>query len=255
MPKIGDDRKRFLIEVEHLDHGKSLRLVERENGLSNDTLRKFAKKHGIETRGRVDSIRANLSGGHISYPSGHDHWRAKDKEASARLARTHSDRMKVKNPSWDAASKLKISSSLCKTLKNKPTFHESLMIEFLDKWDIPYEHQFQAGTYIADFRICCVLVELDGRGHASREASDRVRDKTLTDLGFYVVRIQQDGLFNKRTKSPELKPYKLMSTIKSIIKYKAMISDFWHFSGCLIPDGGKYRVVVRQPNGLPDIIC
>ena len=144
--------------------------------------------------------------------------------------------------------------SLTKTLKANPTFNEQLFIDFLKVHNIPFEHQYNTGEYIADFRIGPVLIEFDGRGHASREAADRIRDKAITDLGFYVVRVDQDSLFDKRCQNPTFKPFKLMRAVKNIIKWSAMVADFWHFSDCLIPDGGKYRVIIRQPNGLPEII-
>jgi very-short-patch-repair endonuclease len=253
MIKFTDEQKKTLIQVEHIKHGKSLRLIERESGMSNDTLRKFAKKNGIVCRSRIESIRANQQ--HIIYPSGDAHWRSTNQEASKRLSEIHSKGMKAQNPSHDKDVRLKITASLAATLKNSPTFHESLMIDFFNEHKIPFEHQFNTGNYIADFRVCNILIELDGRGHASRKASDIIRDKAITDLGFYVVRVDQDSLFNKRYKNSTLKPFKLMSIIKNLIKWDCRIINFWHFSSCLIPDTGKYRVIIRKPDGLPEVIC
>lgn len=228
-------------------------MIERENNMSNDTLRKFAIKEGIYTRSKTDSIRSMFDNGYIIANSGDDHWRSYNKEASAMLSLQHSKAMKKNNPSKNPDTKLKITSSLCKRLKNEPTFHESLMIDFFNKGNIVFEHQFNTGIYIADFRIGPVLIEIDGRGHASRKASDRIRDKAICDLGFYVVRVNQDCIYNKRSPSPSLKPYKLMSAVHSIIE-DCNVSGIGNISSLLIPDGGKYRVVIRQPDGLPEII-
>jgi very-short-patch-repair endonuclease len=253
MAKLTDEQKKALIQIDHIKHGKSLRLIERENCISNDTLRKFAKKNGIVCRSRLESIRVNQQ--HIQYPSGETHWRSTNKVASKRLSEIHSSGMKANNPSHNKEIRLKINASLTATLKDNPTFHESIMIDFFNEHNIPFEHQFNTGNYIADFRVCNILIELDGRGHASRKASDIIRDKVITDLGFYVVRVDQDSLFNKRAKNPTFKPFKLMGIVKNLIKWDCRISNFWHFSSCLIPDTGKYRVIVRKPNGLPEVIC
>lgn len=242
--------KKSLIEIEHIKHGKSLRLIERENGLSNDTLRKFAITHNIQTRSRVASIRANIK--HIDYPSGDRHWRASNKEASEKLSKLHSDNMKKNNPSHNLETRLKIRKSLTKTLKKNPTFHEQLFIECFYLHDISYEHQYNTGEYIADFCLNGyttdgILLELDGRGHAGRYAADRIRDKRLTDMGFNVVRVQQDSVFNKRAKNPVFRPFKLLSVIE----------DVWgvsgYFGSWLVPDGGKYRVIVRYFDGTEEI--
>ena len=223
-------------------------MIERENGLSNDALRKFAKNHGIKTMTRQESLLSMSK--YIDYPKGDSHWRRNNKEASAKLSKIHSDRLKVDNPSNNPESKRKITASLAKTLKKSPTFHEQLMIDFFNSHGIPFEHQFVVGEYIADFRVGPILIELDGRGHASRSASDAVRDKTLTDIGWGVVRINQDSLFDKRAKNPKFRPYRLMYMVKYLIKWHFMLTGFWHFSNCLVPDGGKYRVIVRKPNGI-----
>ena len=199
------DRAKYLIDVEHIKHGKSLRLIERENGLSNDTLRKAATRFGIRTRSRIDSIRVNQQ--HIEYPSGEAHWRATNNEAAARLSAIHSKRMTDNNPSCNPESKRKITASLASTYKNNPTPHEQLFHSFLESHNIEFEFQAIVGGYIADFLIGGVTIELDGRGHASRRASETIRDKSLNALGFHVVRVQQDGLLNKRANAPVFRPY------------------------------------------------
>jgi len=212
-------------------------MIERENGLSNDTIRKRCKKLGIETRNRIDSI--NACQGHIYHLSGEEHWRRKDVDSSNRLAAKHSARMKENNPSHNKESKEKICSSLAKTLKSNPTFHENLFIEFFKSAGIDFEHQKIVGNYIADFAIGSLLIELDGRGHSSRKTTDRIRDKALNDLGFDVVRVDQDSLFNKRAKNPSFKPNKLIGIIEGRV-YGMDITR------SLVPIKCKYRVIVRE---------
>lgn len=243
--KFNDDFIKQLVEIEHFKHGKSLRMIERENGMSNDTIRKRCKKLGIETRSRIESIKSNLK--HLDFPVGDNHWRRKNLEASARLAAIHSENMKENNPSNNPGTKLKISESLSKTLKNNPTFHEQLFYDFLTERNVDFQFQERIGKYIADFIIGDVIIEIDGRGHSSRFASDRIRDKALNDRCFHVVRVNQDSLFNKRAKNPRFKPYKLMSVIEKYIPALNIVNS-------LISDGGKYRVIVRESYTFSEII-
>lgn len=239
MKKISDEEVKRLVETEHFIHGKSLRSIERANGLSNDVLRKRCIKLGIKTKGRVESIRANQK--YIVSPSGDDHWRRYNTKASQRLALLHSKNMKENNPSHNPETKQKITESLAITLFNNPTFHEKMFIEFLDMSGIKFKFQEVISKYIVDFLIDNVVIELDGRGHSSRITSDRVRDKALNTLGFYVVRVNQDSLFNRRTQNPVFKPEKLMAIIKTFIPYPYGVNT-------IIPYPSQYRVIVREAN-------
>ena len=238
MPKLISDKEiKRLIEIDHFIHNKSLRMIERENGMGNGVMSNRCKKLGIKPRNRFESILACQE--HIAHPVGDDHWRRKDLAASARLSALHSDNMKKNNPSHNPEIKKKICESLAATLKNNLTFHEKLFSEFLKSYNVQFESQKIVGNYISDFTIGDVLIELDGRGHASRKAGDRIRDKSLNDLGFHVMRVNQDGLFNKRAAVPVFRPSKLITVIEQFI-YGMNIS------GGLIPDGGKYRVIHRE---------
>lgn len=235
--KFTDDFIKQLVDIEHFKHGKSLRMIERENGMSNDTIRKRCMKLGIKTRSRIDSIHANQK--HVQKITGDNHWRAKNKEASERLSVLHSENMKKNNPSHNPEIKKKIIKSLAATLAANPTFHEKMFYEFLKSNNISFEYQQIIGSYIVDFLIDDVVIELDGRGHASRLASDRIRDKALNDRCFHVVRVNQDCLFNKRAKIPKFRPFKFISIIENLIPSLNVVNS-------LIPDGGKYRVVFRE---------
>jgi len=235
-----------LVENDHWIHGKSLRLIERENGLSNDTIRKRCVKLGIKTKTRSQSLLDNEK--HCPHPKGKDHWRMNNLEASKRLAEQHSRAMKENNPARNPAIRDKILNSLQNTLKKNPTFHESLFIDILTKSNNSFEFQPRLEKYIGDFLVGGnVIIELDGRGHASREASDTVRDEFLCGLGFTVVRIDQDLFFNKRADKPVVKGEKLFRIIKNLVP-SFNIPDFLPAVDC------KYRVRVRKPNPFTEII-
>ena len=222
---------------------KSLRSLERDHSLPNGCLSNYARSRGIGVKGRIESLLTS----DISRPKGVDHWRSKDPEASEALALKHSKRMSENNPSHNEDSKRKITSSLAKTLLKNPTFHENLVKDVFDKLGIRYKFQEVIGGYICDFVIRDIVIEIDGRGHASRKASDRIRDKSLCSLGLKVVRVNQDSIFNKRAKEPVLQAGKLISVIKDIMPdVKVDCSN--------ITELGKYRVLVRQGDPITEII-
>ena len=235
-----------LVENNHWIHGKSLRLIERENGLSNDTIRKRCIKLGITTKSRSQSSKDNEK--HCPHPKGSDHWRMNNIEASKRLAEQHSLAMKTNNPVHNPEVRNRMLDSLQKTFEKNTTFHESLFIDILTKSNNLFKSQPRVDKYIADFIIGDnVIVELDGRGHSGRTASDLVRDKFLCGLGFTVVRFDQDMFFNKRAIKPTVRGEKVFRIIKDLVP-GFNIPDFLPAIEC------KYRVRVRKPNPFTEII-
>lgn len=242
MPKkISDKRVIELVNDLHFKQGFSLRRIERDNGLSNDTLRKRCLKLGVKTKGRKESIQDNEK--HVTRES----WRNKNPERSAELALQHSISMKNKNPSHNKEVLFKSAISKAELYKLNPTRHESCFIKLLDSIGHAYEFQFPVMQYIADFKIGSCLIELDGRGHSGRQAKDLVRDKALCAIGYSVVRIDQDCLLNFRADNPVFRPHKLLSAIEDLV------SSF-KIPATLPAVDCKHRVIVRKPNPFTEVI-
>ena len=221
-------------------------MIERENNLSNDTIRKRCISMGIKTKIRKQSIIDNEK--HITRPSGELHWSRTNKEAALRCAEESSKRMTKNNPIHKKGVSETIAITKSKLYGANPTFHESLIIELFDKTCVPYDFQPAIKNYVPDFLVCGkVILEIDGRGHASRKTTDLVRDKLLCGLGFNVVRIDQDLLFNKRAKKPVFRPNKLIRVIEDLIP-DLNISSF------LPPVDCKHRVIVRKPNPFTEVV-
>jgi very-short-patch-repair endonuclease len=246
MPKYTTDEKIIeLVKDLHWGQGKSLRLIERENGLANDTIRKRCIKLGVQTKSRKQSTKDNEI--HISRPCGDYHWRFTNPSRSKELADQHSKSMTFSNPMVSIETRAKASKTRSKLYKDNPTSHESIFIAMLDKIGHEYEFQFHVLEYIADFRICNTLIELDGRGHSGRKAKDIIRDKRLCEIGFNVVRIDQDLLFNARAKKPVLRPNKLISVIENLV-------PSFNLTSPLPPIDCKHRVVVRKAHCFTEIV-
>lgn len=244
--KTTDDEIIRLVNEFHFKQGMSLRSIEREYGLSNDTIRKRCIKLNIKTKSQRQSIIDNEK--HIARPSGDNHWSKTNPDALAATSKASSMRMTKNNPVHKKGVAEKIALTNSERFKQTPTFHESLMIELFDLIDMPYEFQPAISKYVPDFVVCGnVIVEIDGRGHASRKASDLVRDQFLCSLGFYVVRINQDLLFNKRLAEPVFRPNKLIRVIGDLCGWV-------DFSGLLPSVTCKHRVIVRKPNPFTEIV-
>lgn len=235
-----------LVEEFHFKQGKSLRMIERENGFSNDTIRKRCLKLGIKTKSRLQSIKDSEK--HIIRPKGENHWSNRKPELHAKNCKASSDRMKKNNPMNTKLVVEKAAASKAITYSKNPTFHESMIIDLLSSLDVRFKFQQQISQYVADFVIDSkVILEIDGRGHASRKATDLIRDKLICGLGFYIVRVDQDVLFNKRAKKPVFRPNKLIRVIEDLI-------PSLNISNLLPPVECKHRVIVRKPNPFTEII-
>lgn len=183
---------RNLIKNRHWENGESIRAIERSLGFSNDTIRKRCAAGGISIRNQVDSIKNSLQ--HRIPPTGENHWRLKNKEASARLADIHRRRMIANNPSCDKETREKMSSKLAEIYSRKIAKTETPILKVLKKYNWEFSHQHQVDSLLLDFALPLqkINIEADGRGHGSRVAYDIGRDKHLISLGWRVVRIQVD---------------------------------------------------------------
>ena len=56
-----------------------------------------------------------------------------------------------------------------------------------------FNRQFAIDNYIVDFicRKLKLIIELDGYSHQFKVDEDRIRDKKLEELGYYVLRIDE----------------------------------------------------------------
>lgn len=244
--KTTDDEIIRLVNEFHFKQGMSLRSIERAHGLSNDTMRKRCVKLNIKTKSKRQSIIDNEK--YVVRPSGEKHWSKTNPSALATASKASSERMTKNNPIHKHGIAEKIAKTNSNRFKKDPTFHESLMIDLFDLIGIPYEFQPVISKYIPDFVVCGnVIVEIDGRGHASRKASDLVRDQFLCGIGFYVVRIDQDLLFNKRLANPVFRPNKLIRVIGDLCGWV-------DFSGLLPSVTCKHRVIVRKPNPFTEVV-
>jgi len=227
-----------LIDSEHFGAGKSIRRIERENGITVSRLNYWAKLHGIDIKSRNQSIRDDTK--FVDKPTGDNHWSKKKPEVHRRNCAIASERMTNNNPSHDINSVIKCRDTLSKIFKNNPTPHEKLFASILDSLGVEYSTQERIMRYNPDFAIGNTLIELDGRGHASRAAKDSVRDKLLCEAGYNVVRIKQDSMWDKRRFPDTVKPGKLLSVIKEYVSSLDLSGLDPSFSF------GKYRVLVRE---------
>lgn len=242
---ITDEEIENLIKKEHWENKKSIRLIERELGSSNGSLNLRCKKMGLSIRSRISSIKNCQD--HITRPSGVDHWTRKKPDLHKRNCELRSKEMKANNPVYIEGVLEKMASSKAETYRKNPTFHESMMLDFFKLNCIPFEFQKQVGTYIVDFRLGDCLLELDGRGHCSRKETDMIRDKSLCSLGWNVVRIDQDLIFNKGLKNPVFRPYKLMQVLKNYI-------PLLNVPDCPPSIICKHRVIVRESGGASEVV-
>jgi very-short-patch-repair endonuclease len=88
-----------------------------------------------------------------------------------------------------------------KILKSNMTLPERILwfqILAKDRLGVRFSRQIKIGNYIVDF--CCLksklVIELDGLTHDNLSLKDKVRDDFLVELGYKVVRIQNDDVLN-----------------------------------------------------------
>ncbi len=75
--------------------------------------------------------------------------------------------------------------------RNKMSYPEQLVFNFLTQNNISFEHNKKVGKYYPDFTIGTLILEIDGaQWHDPQK--DAIRDQTLQELGYIVVRFSVD---------------------------------------------------------------
>lgn len=80
-------------------------------------------------------------------------------------------------------------------LEANATESEKLMCQLLTNLRISYEFQKIVCGYIPDFVIGKSIIELDGKVHKKRQASDRKRDAVLRKAGYRILRLSSHRMF------------------------------------------------------------
>jgi len=187
-----------LIDKRHWGGGESIRAIEKDLGIGRTSLNGACRRHGIQVRSRKAATR--LAQAKMEWPKGADHWRSKQPGASERLAEIHRQRMLTDNPMHNPVSRRKSARSHAEHFRRHPTRHESRLIGAFREAGVSFSFQYPIGPYIADFAFVDdrILLEVDGRGHASRSERDAARDMDLIAMGWTIVRVQNSVLRNFR---------------------------------------------------------
>ncbi|HEY4652400.1 MAG TPA: endonuclease domain-containing protein [Pontibacter sp.] len=103
-------------------------------------------------------------------------------------------------------------------LRNSMTFAEQVLWQELRSWKMTgrkFRRQHSIENFIVDFYFAAekLVIEVDGTVHDGPEAiaDDKLRDETLRNWGFTVLRFRNDEVLENLT---EVK-YKIMSQLKS----------------------------------------
>jgi len=85
-------------------------------------------------------------------------------------------------------------------LRRNTTPAENLLWQHLRKTQVPkykFTRQYPIGPYIVDFccRTACLVIELDGGGHATQQEADIARQQDLEDHGYRVIRFWNNEVF------------------------------------------------------------
>jgi very-short-patch-repair endonuclease len=187
--KLAITKERILeLLQEHKMSKKSLRALERENGLSNDTIRKNAIKYGFSGwQTQREAASKNLkelkkSGAITSWSTG------RTKETDARL-KASSNRMLTNNPQNNPETRRKTLQSFAESQRNRVPITEKLIFEALKAANVEFVHQYVIGGFIGDFFIpsCNLIIECDGAGSHSK-TKDMSRDINIAKLGYNILR-------------------------------------------------------------------
>lgn len=206
---------KFLNTHNH-SYKKTLRAIEREFGLSNGTMSRWCRVHCIKPLSR--STAARISGkirSDSGVTSGKNHWAFGMTKETSKIHKASSDRMKKNNPIRTHTKK--VLEGHLKRHRKSFVLGEELFKNYLNICGITgFIHQFITGGGIRDFAFpeYKIAIEIDGRGHSGRFATDLKKDLASIKDGWVIIRVAFD---NRRPKTE----FKLVFDI-----LKKIIPDF-----------------------------
>ena len=180
-----------MIQKRHWDGGESVRAIERSLNIGKTVLSSWCKRHAIRIRSKAAQIA--ISHHLIRRRTGAAHHNfGKTKEEIPWLAKRAKE-LSVSNPSHDPAIKRRMAISRSDTYRSIPTHDEAIALGLIASGGVDFVFQFPLDAYVADFAFpgYLVIVEIDGENHSSfgRKAHDLVRDKSIVDQGWTIIRV------------------------------------------------------------------
>lgn len=230
--------ERFINE-QHFGMGKSLRLIERELGTGNAVVQGWCKRHGIKVRSRIEAAAKSMAETKAAGKmSGKNHWAyGLCKETHPAYA-AHSKRMKEHNPSSLPGVIERILKEVSKLQLENAPLGEAMFSTYLSSLGIAHERQFIEGKSVRDFAFPSekIIIELDGKGHASRKDTDLRKDLDSVSRGWIVIRVP---FCNRK---PSIDWHRL------ILVLKQLIPGLDHVSTKPTSIRSQYRMLIRYPD-------
>src|SRR6202044_3189117 len=99
--------------------------------------------------------------------------------------------MKIKNPTHDLKTRIKMSKNWAETQRQNPSWREKEILDKLVLADVLHKFQEPAGRFVLDFAFPNkIALEIDGKGHQTDRGKKRdlIRDKILVEQGWIIIR-------------------------------------------------------------------
>lgn len=174
-----------VINVIHIEQGKSVLQISKETGVSRKSITNLAERLGLKTRNSSEA-------GFTKYKNGFIHPRIGTKDPA------QSEKMIKNNPmrkDWVAEKR---AISMQRALIKRELPQEILFKEILDKLNIKYEYQKPIGRYNADFfiqeKMICIEIDSTKKLCIEKKNSHKTRDAYFSSKGIKTIRIDKDLL-------------------------------------------------------------
>jgi very-short-patch-repair endonuclease len=178
-----------VIQKMHWERKISINEISKRAGVIRQSLMHTCKVKGIKLRDVSEATK-------LTKNKGANHWAYGLRKENDPRIKSHSVRMKRRNPVLNPTTREKMSESISETFRNNPWPQEVAFAKFLEMTGIRFLDQYVIGPYIIDFFIPSLnlCIEVDTRrhwGHHKRFRS-KEKDEYLTANGFTVLRVTKD---------------------------------------------------------------
>jgi len=119
-------------------------------------------------------------------------------DSTSEAYRKNKIRMIYNNPSHNPRIRRKMTESFRKHLLKKQSEMTKFVANIFKEFNVDFIQEKVVNTYIIDFAIKNIALEIDGRGHYDRIENDRKRDRFLISQGWKIIRVKADSRFPHR---------------------------------------------------------
>jgi len=180
-----------IIDDLHWKQNKSIKWLSDQSSVCRKTITKICNENNIKIRTHRESTL-------ITDHRGNNHWAFGLNKDNSIIHKRNSERMKIKNPSYNLDAQTKAALKRSEYFKKNPLPQEIFFKNILNKLNIDFIFQYPIGPYVIDFFIpkinLCIEIDSSNKWCKKKRKAALNKDVFLKKENLKILRISKDKI-------------------------------------------------------------